>query len=706
MKTIEKKITANNLYLAEHRIRPAARHILTIGKGIIKDYYTAVLELVKNAYDADATRVDITFDTLKDRGIDKLRLTIKDNGHGMDNETIVHKWLVPSTDNKVRKPKSHYFKRNVQGKKGIGRYAVSILGDEMTLITTDKEKHEQSIVMIDWNIFKDTTKYLDEIKILVETMQTEDVLSGTTLEIHSEINAWTESELLALVGELRTLIPPKYNAEDEIIADKNKFEVYLHLKNLSSCGATSGLIYYTEEPQKIEPVPIMEYYHYRIHGVVEMEGDKLLAKVEYINNYEGHSLTLPLTLKLPYPEPKNVIYNAVSNQSYVGKIELDIRAFDRDAEGLNNLKDRTKLDVNGTKMKQLLNEFYGIRVYMQDFRVRPYGDKKDDWLDLNAMRVNDPTRRLSTNQVLGIIKVEEFEKSGLDEKATREGFKDNEAFKLLKNCIIHVIRVLEDKRYEFRKATEKGRPKKDTITQSLEKAANFEYLNNALENLIKDLPEDAQMAIKDLIAGKAQEISETFEDIQNTIAIYQQKIMLGKLVTFLLHEGRRPLHLLRGQGKNLPIYAKMLTQEIQKMGISGDLGSILKQSTKMEEGAEVTYQKSKELSELFKVLEPLASEQVSPAETLQVIKTLKEAFLPYNSALAEKGIAYEIVGNETLELKIRKVDIQNTIIGNMIDNSIYWLSASSKDYKKISLIVSKVEQSLVIDFQDNGLGIS
>lgn len=681
------------------KIRPSARHILTIGEGIIKDYYTAVLELVKNAYDADATQVDIIFDTIEREGNKRLKIIIKDNGNGMDNETIVSKWLVPSTDNKVKNPESKYLKRKVQGRKGIGRYAVSILGNDMTMITVDKATKERSTIVIDWDMFKDTDKFLDEIDILLETQKNSDDQNGTYLEIQTK-SFWTENQFLKLIAELKKLIPPRYNTNENELTDKERFDIYLYFKDLN-IPLINGLFDEYSEPTKIKPAPLMEYYHYRIHGsidkVIEKVGDKeiekLVAKLHYINNYEGHELTLPFNTIIP-------------TKSYCGKIDIDIRVFDRDTEGLNNLKSRSSLDITGKKMRQLLDEFYGIRVYKRDFRVRPYGDKFDDWLNLNGRRVNEPTRMISANQVLGIVKVEEDEISGLVEKATREGFKENEAFKLLQDCVVYVLRELEVRRYQFRKMTEKGRTKKETINKEIEDAINFDTFNDNIDALIGNLPEETQQAIRDLIQGKAKEINDTLEDVQDIIAIYQQKIMLGKLVSFLLHEGRRPLKLLKDQGNNLPKYSKLLQHEIDKISTLDSMDDVIKRYKKINESAETTNTQSKELLALFKLLEPLASEQAQPPEELNVFDIIEEAFIAFKPMLAEKSILYKISGDKDLQIKVRKVDLRSTILGNMIDNSIYWVDASRKEKKEILVSVSRADDKVIIDFQDNGLGIS
>ncbi len=85
-----------------YKIRPAGRHLSTIGKDLIQDECAAIVELVKNAYDADSPDVTISFD-LDSKDTDKYILVIEDHGHGMTKDVIINSWLVPSTDYKMQK---------------------------------------------------------------------------------------------------------------------------------------------------------------------------------------------------------------------------------------------------------------------------------------------------------------------------------------------------------------------------------------------------------------------------------------------------------------------------------------------------------------------------------------------------------------------------------------------------------------------------
>ena len=129
-----------------HKIRPAGRHILTIGRDLIQNAHAAVLELVKNAYDADSPDVDIRFRISRDRK--SHYISIIDHGHGMTRDDVINKWLVPSTSDKLIRRDSPSG-RVMQGRKGVGRYAASVLGRDLLLETVTSEG-ERTEVYVEW----------------------------------------------------------------------------------------------------------------------------------------------------------------------------------------------------------------------------------------------------------------------------------------------------------------------------------------------------------------------------------------------------------------------------------------------------------------------------------------------------------------------------------------------------------------------------
>ena len=156
-----------------YKIRPAGRHIITIGRDLIKDKYAAIVELVKNAYDADSPSCKISLlpfsKTIEIDGKESIqrgiKIIVKDEGHGMTFETVTDKWMVPSTDDKLKRDISPNG-RKMQGKKGIGRYSASMIGDDMVLQTID-EKGELTTLYLIWQNFEDA-KYLEDVNVLIE----------------------------------------------------------------------------------------------------------------------------------------------------------------------------------------------------------------------------------------------------------------------------------------------------------------------------------------------------------------------------------------------------------------------------------------------------------------------------------------------------------------------------------------------------------
>ena len=136
-----------------YKIRPAGRHLLTIGRDLIQDSYAAIVELVKNAYDADSESVEIHFkatektsENVNGNAEKRIEITVRDYGHGMSQDTVINKWMVPSTPDKLERRKSPHG-RIMQGRKGIGRYAASMLGSTLLLETVSKSADKTTVLV-------------------------------------------------------------------------------------------------------------------------------------------------------------------------------------------------------------------------------------------------------------------------------------------------------------------------------------------------------------------------------------------------------------------------------------------------------------------------------------------------------------------------------------------------------------------------------
>ena len=162
------------------RMRPRARLISLIGEELISDESVAVVELVKNAFDADATKVVVEF-TGEIPG-DPDSLIIEDNGSGMSFDTVMNGWFEPGTALKKRKDRSPGG-RPYLGAKGIGRFAAARLADSLYMQTRQRRKTEGVSVLLDWGKFDDES-YLDDITIDYQVAPIDGFDHGTLSLIH------------------------------------------------------------------------------------------------------------------------------------------------------------------------------------------------------------------------------------------------------------------------------------------------------------------------------------------------------------------------------------------------------------------------------------------------------------------------------------------------------------------------------------------
>ena len=237
-----------------YKIRPAGRHLLTIGRDLIQDNYAAIVELVKNAYDADSECVEIHFKAteklsknesdIPEKGI---VITVRDYGHGMSQDTVINKWMVPSTTDKLERRMSP-LGRIMQGRKGIGRYAASMLGSTL-LLETISLNAEKTTVLVDWRDFE-KSEYLDDVEILVESHSTKEP-QGTTLTIEGGADyykEWNKKQFTNLNFELKKLISPVQNSIDKAAQD---FQIHLKI---------SGFTDIEDSEETIAPYPIFDLF--------------------------------------------------------------------------------------------------------------------------------------------------------------------------------------------------------------------------------------------------------------------------------------------------------------------------------------------------------------------------------------------------------------------------------------------------------------
>jgi len=672
-------------------IRPAGRHILTIGSELIKDKYAAVVELVKNAYDADSPSVNIKFSTVIKGGEECVKIEINDKGHGMSREDVIDKWMVPSTKDKLDRkysPKG----RKLQGKKGIGRYAASILGDDLLLETINKENTSTTLYLI-WDDFK-KAQYLEDVEILIES-KTTDQGSGTQLTITGEskkyLEDWTLKKIDKLRYELKKLIPPIDISEIDRSVEtgstgkkEGPFKITLQFDNFP----VSGYEYYKEE---IAPYPLFDLYDYRISGKVTSDG---LANLVYHNN------------KIRNSKPENIYFriyldkNVLDPQAYCGEINLDFRVFDRERQSIETLIDRglkdpkTHQPVGIREARNIINTYNGIGVYRNGFRIRPLGDPGYDWLELDKARVQKPTRKIGSDQVIGYILIQSEEFSNLEEKSARDGLKENKYYYGLIEISRQVLQKLEVKRYLYRKQEGLGR-KTDKINAKIQKLLEYDDLKTGISKLLEKfhVNKSDREKILALIDEKAYKHNRIVQEIKEIVAIYQKHATVGKIVNIVLHEGRSALSYLNNQIPNFQTWQERLKKNYD----SELLEKIISRLNSIGMNTQI-------LSTLFKKLDPLAAKKRAKRKKFKLLDAINEAYQIFETPLKDKGIYTYVDCPNDIEI-LGWIEDYIMAFVNLIDNSLYWLEAEDQGTKEIRIVVHDEEDAILIDYRDNGPGI-
>jgi signal transduction histidine kinase len=654
-----------------YKIRPAGRHILTIGRDLIQDCYAAVVELVKNAYDADSPDVNIEFRAKPDRS--GYSIVITDHGHGMSRDTVIHKWMVPSTRDKLDRRQSPSG-RIMQGRKGVGRYAASILGTDLLLETVTPEG-EKTTLLVEWNTFEAAT-YLDDVEILIETAEVSEP-SGTRLTMTGDgelLGEWNQKQFDKLRFELKKLISPVSAAISDELND-DEFRISLEV---------DGFPDVQDVTETIEPYPIFDLFDYRITGRIGADG-------------KG---TLTYSLKKARNTTEEEIRIDAGGPTGCGELVFDFRVYDRDKEAIDSLIKRGLKGEDGNyvgknQARQLLTVYNGIGVYRNGFRIRPHGDPGFDWIELDKKRVQNPSRKIGSDQIIGYVLIQSEELSGLVEKSARDGLKQNSAFERLKEITEKAIAKLEEKRFIYRQKAGISRPALK-VEKEFERLFSFDALKRDVRSKLTRGGIDKKTAdeIIEIISRDAEDKNKVADEIRQTVAIYQGQATLGKIINVILHEGRRPLNYFRNQIPNLRYWY----DSFLNTGDAGKLETFMPIAEGVGQNAEF-------FVKLFSRLDPLAAGKRTARKPLDLKKTIRNSLSVFDEEMKTYHVVAKVEGPDDFRFSSWQQDIY-AIFTNLVDNSIYWMNEKKVPKREITIdVVTDGDSLLHVDYRDTGPGI-
>jgi signal transduction histidine kinase len=427
-----------------------------LGDQLIRDPGIGLVELVKNAYDADARRCTVTLDGV-DRDDPGARVVVEDDGQGMDLETVLGVWLEPGTEHRNRQrhrgARSRKFGRLPLGEKGVGRFAVHKLGRKVRLVTRRTRKREV-VVDIDWAAFG-SGRYLEEVPIAARERAAR-VFRGTATGTRIEITdlrerPWARARVQSLYRAIQSFRSP-FGGPDDFVPE---------LVLVGPADWLRGLL---------RPGEALDQALFRFRGVVA--GDRLAYDYRFaprgrLTGVAERAVRREVGVQLALPDPRSGVRRRRRidlGGHRVGPVTVDLAIYSRDPDVLRLAA------VDPVGLGQMLDANGGLRVYRDGVRVYDYGEPGNDWLELGARRIQMPTRRLGNNQVLGAVHLELATSADLVEKTNREGFVENAAYETFRQAVLFTVAQAEAERSvdlrRLRAVAARGR-KKEPVLEDL-----------------------------------------------------------------------------------------------------------------------------------------------------------------------------------------------------------------------------------------------
>lgn len=731
----------------------SARTAKLIGLENFSNEEGAIIELVKNTYDADAKNCILIFDIKHTTAVNEngeevqlfnnidSRIFVIDNGIGMTESIISNQWMTLGTDNKLYE----YSSKNGRvktGAKGIGRFALNRLGLITNLITISDENAEGLKWKVDWKDFDKSGATVSDVeaelvnienlnlkefllnhfyssKRLIELINATSFESGTVVEISELNDTWKIEQLEKLFGNLEMLLPPR---------EQPDFEINLFSVNDNDLFGKVKTAYYDDYDYKIEAV-----YKDGESKDLEIKITRNELDVDAIENRYSEIFDFEPMKAFPYRledfKSKTITLNKTLDSILSGNVDKELinkigqfrfsfyflKNAVSDDKGDGDLKKYPyKNFVSGTR-RAWLKKFGGIKMFRDDFRIRPYGENGQDWLKLGERQSQSPGGagqklggyRIGPNQIAGTVNISRIYNLSFQDKSGREGIIENEVFELFNNILKEVITFFEKDRNVImfhlselykkknkeelakRKAQEEAeKVKKEQEERENNQDNNTEYnANNFSSEREKTLADGVQILSKE-IASKDDEIR-----------LLRSLASVGLIISSFAHE-------VKSLRSRLIPRTTFLLRELSNHINEKDLNHLDKDDNPFYMIRLMQEEDTKLKHWLDYSLNTLKRDK-RERTNLDLTDYFERFKSTWNKALSQRNIGVVLNGEKNKSFVIRAFEVDmDSIFNNLLSNSMNALKGFSKEAKTISISWKIAnDNNIEIIFSDNGKGL-
>lgn len=626
------------------RFRFAPSILTRLGEELVPNLDQAILELVRNAYDADASVCKVILEDVAKPGG---RITVSDDGSGMTVSDIINGWLVLGGSRKSNDKPTLKKGRRTVGDKGLGRIAALRAGAAVNVVTLKEGEEQATALEIDWARY-DAAAVVEDVEIELKSVQAS--FCGTEIIISNLKKAITKAEVDRLGRSLVLLTSP--------FESGSEFKVELSASEFPSL----------EERVRNSYLDDAEFV---LKSEIRADGTAYAS----VTDWKGQELYSAESSEWPTGKSSSgSLYSAPPSA-----FELYVYILDR--------KNFTGRSATIAEVKSWLNSVGGVHFYHRGFRVPPYGDPGHDWLDMNLSRARSPEERPSTNTSVGRVMVEDVA-GRLTQKTDRVGFVEAEEFQEIRRFAKDALewfarqrlRTAEARRENERKAT------KDAFSEPKKE------LDDAINNSV---PKADQGRFKLAIEALEKRYESTLKATRDDLILYRSLATAGTTAAVFAHEIGKPIAAIVSSQKSIRRRSSNLKPKKDVDKLKSPLDVILSSSERLVRFASMQIDFLKREKRRHGAIDLNA-----------VITSIHEIWQPVLAdAKIKLELEHHPLGGAVIYGAEALVE---TIITNCITNSVsaFEQEGARQNGRKIVLKAIVEGSTVAVEIRDNGPGIS
>ena len=687
----------------EHRylnFNVSARTARLIGRENFANAEGAIVELVKNTYDADSRVCFVVFDIREDKHTSSI--FIIDCGEGMTEDVILKHWMTIGTDDKL----NNAFSKNGRvksGAKGIGRFALDRLGKKAEMITFSNRTKQGLLWTIDWTDFEKEGYTLADINASMESIEymglrervegfglnhfdilgglfTDDY-KGTIIKISNLNDDWDDIQLRNLNTNLENLFPPHLSSD---------FEIYL---------------YSFADPELFGKVKSANYDDFDYRVVLESEYkevfryDTMKSFPYRLEDFKSNPVTIDVPINSSIEDKRLKRLGSFQFVFYFVK-----NTANDDGESFSDKKYPYN-SVDSAYRRNWLKKFRGIKIYRDNFRVRPYGEDGNDWLGLGERQGRSPGGpgqklggyRVRPNQISGSVFISRLQNSVFEDKSSREGIQENEDFALLKNLLLTIIGSFETDRntimYNLNLLYKKNHPI-DGKAKEISDRVNKESRNKEKGEKITSEPTE-----EEVLAAGYSSLENELNDKEDEIRLLRGLASSGIAIASFTHE-------LKSLSNRLLPRTEMLVKLLNDYISSEQLNGVDKYDNPYYH-IELIREEDNKLHQWLNYTLTTVKKDKRERHNIVISDYFTRFKQTWEEALKGKSIKIHLDGDAQLQYCVRGFEMDlDSIFNNFVTNSVVSLLRTPRNDKQITISWKSDHGYMVIDFEDNGMGLA